>query len=100
MMLALASLALVLGLKAMVTRADRARPQAAPVVRACAAVPALPGRPDLPDGARAPRRTDGQPGLQRADARPAAWAAWVGPAVTGPYYRVAFAAFHLSDSAG
>ena len=100
MMLSLASLALVLGLRAMVRTDQALTPPPSSVRCVVAAVPALPTQPPEPETDRALHTgravhvpVCGLCMLPLADAN--------GLPVAGlPYYRTAYSVFHLSDTAG
>lgn len=102
LMLSLASLALVLGLRAMVVKTDGPALAPPPVYRLHAVVPALPEEPDMPVARPAPASAviaRVVPVLLVATRAPQADANGL-PVAGSPYYRAAYAAFHLPDASG
>lgn len=102
LMLLLASLALQLALRAMVVRTDHTAASPPPVCRAAAVVPALPEEQGNPASFRAQTYVASVSSLPCADAAASAPEADANglPVSGAPYYRTAYAAFHLPDTSG
>ncbi len=102
LLLLLASLALYVGLRAMVVRTDQSAALPAPAFRRNAVVPALPEEPAAPASARLVVKPADFARLHfetNTVVVPSADANGL-PVADAPYYRAAYAAFHLPDASG
>lgn len=102
LMLSLASLALLIGLRAMVVRAEQPVHVASPAARASWVAPALPKDAITPAAPRVRAVFTLCPSRMPQSAFrqfPAADANGV-PVADAPYYRAAYSAFHLPDTSG